>query len=171
MKKKIDVETTYTLDVYSNFNKFHFNNQENIRIILFIGLLVAVFFSVYSIISINIIMIIFSVTISILFLLATFTNFIPYLMTKEIKKNKVLEQPFKVKYSFMLKCLKVEINNQVNSYNYKDIYEVYDVKDYFYIYIDRMNCFIIGKKDLNKDQIVNLTEFLEKEFNDRYISR
>ena len=152
--KEIKTKSKYTKETLKNFLEIYFFERiKIIRIILNIFIIVTTisFFTTKDKTTLDIIAFIFSL----IALLEINTSMIPRLnyFTITKKKNSILDT--EVSYVFKKNNFKLNQNEYID---YTTLNKIIDTENYFFLYVNSSRALIVDKKQLNKDELLELTK-------------
>ena len=164
--KEIKTKTKYTKETIRNFLEIYFFERiKVIRIILniFIILTTISFFTTNEKTTLDIISFIFSI----IALLEINTSMIPrlnyYKLTKQ--KNNIIDT--EVTYVFKKNNFKLNQNEYID---YNKLNKIIETENYFFLYINISRALILDKKELNQDELEDLTKRFKENIN-TYINK
>lgn len=152
--KEIKTKSKYTKETLKNFLEIYFFERiKIIRIILNIFIIVTTisFFTTKDKTTLDIIAFIFSL----IALLEINTSMIPRLnyFTITKKKNSILDT--EVSYVFKKNNFKLNQNEYID---YTTLNKIIETENYFFLYVNSSRALIVDKKQLNKDELLELTK-------------
>lgn len=167
MEKLFENKTTYSEDVYMEFVEFH-NKTHNLSYIAYTVFWSAVFaLCMYLAFSIgNIYQGTLVTVILIGFLL--YRIFRPnFLVKKELKSDKIANNNTNI-FSFFEKNFKVQNGKGNFDFKYLLLYKVYETSDYFYLYVNRENAFLVSKKSFTMGTSKDFSNFIKNKCKLKY---
>ena len=78
------------------------------------------------------------------------------------KAIKINEQTSSVKVILEENKYREITNNGENSLEYNKFYSYYESKNYYYLYVDKINALILPKREFNKDELNKINQYFNK---------
>lgn len=172
--KVIKISTRLTFDIYCKFYMFSLYRSrfsKKMPIILFINTVIGVGALLYTGFSFGFNRL--SITLLILMILvAIFISFrmfiLPRLYYKSREKYKEIDIEYCFEEEYLVTTLATEVASETGKMMYKAFYKVYEIDDFFFLYINIRQAKIIPKKDCSYDDIQAIREILESKV-EKYI--
>lgn len=167
--KEIKNTTEYTEDLYREFNRIHYikNTKKQHTILLAIAtyfilaiiciMVVSSFYNEFRSIGYGYILI-FIISIIISIIVAN-SNIIPDKSTKAILKQKNSFIGFVNEFIFTEDSIQVKNQQSISNFRYNQIYECIETNKFVFIYLDKMQAFLIdksGTEDQREKELINL---------------
>ena len=159
-KELVKVKTIYTKEEYIKFNKFHQRKKKLIVILNIVGILI-IFLAGIGLLFAK------KYVTGIIYLLLAILLLFMYLNAPKIFVNRLLKSNKKAKnleYTYTFYNDKIEIKTETKSSTipYAKLVKVYETGTNFYLYINKMEAFLISKKEMKSDEIYKLEKLFEK---------
>ena len=153
--------TRYSETLYKQFLEFH-QNKYRFRYMLFTFIIVILLITllIVQIKSYNYtfaFLFCFVITVFILWRYFHPTS----IVTKELNSKKIKEQK-SFTFEFYDKYFKVSNEDEYSIVKYHELRKIFDTKDFFYMYLDRKNAFILDKSCFEKGSSNEFSEFINK---------
>lgn len=153
--------TTYSKKVYDQFSAFHrkhfslryhaYTFLTAVFILIFIGTLIQ---------SLHYTLIILLSIFLVVFLLWRF--FRPIEEARKYHQDDKSIKETTYTFSFYEKYFKVSNKKEYSIFKYRDIYKIYETKQFFYLYTDRVHALLIDKSNFKKGTSLEFKQFLIK---------
>ena len=167
MELKYENTTRYSEKIYKDFLEFHTKQYFTRYIIYTIIVLLAFIYMLFCSVEYGnwkLVLLIFSMII----------GFIIYriysqerIVKKEMNSPKIVEQE-KFTFKFYDKIFTVNNLKQIEEIKYAKIYKTFETKNYFYLYINKTNAFILGKSGFKNKDINEFRDFLKIKLKRKY---
>lgn len=164
-------ETEYTYDRYLKLNKFNMYSRQKVTfIILIVSIVVILLCGIFMLLVGDYSDAALYLTLSVIFTI--FCVFLPSIQTKKIfKSDSILKENIKNTFEFYADRIQVSNKKSNSTLEYKDLYKVYEVKDAFYIYLNRVQVFIVSKDCFEIGDTEKLRTLLMEKFDKNYIKK
>ena len=153
--------TTYSKKVYDEFSAFH-KKHFSLRYHTY-TFLTAIFILISFkalIPSFNYTLVFLLSMFLVVFLLWRF--FRPIEEARKYDKNDKTIKEITYTFSFYEKYFKVSDKKEYSIFKYRDIYKIYETKQFFYLYIDRVHSLLIDKSNFKRGSSLEFKQFLIK---------
>lgn len=161
MKKLFENTTTYTLEEYKKFVRFHnkkYNSKYNFYTLLILFLII--FCAVSQISYGNITLGIVFILVAIIFILYRF--FYPYLFVKKEAKSDKVQKQLTNTYTFYDKYMQIKNNKQNIKLKYYKLYKVFQTTENFYLYLNKNYSFVLSKNNFSIGNANDFHKFIKK---------
>ena len=167
MEKLFENKTTYNKDTYIEFLKFH-NKTYNFSYMLYTIIWSAIFtlcmYLAYG--TGNILQGIFVTVILICFVI--YRIYRPkFIVNRELKSDKITDNNTN-HFIFYDKEIEVKNNNGSFKYRYFKLYKVFETEDFFYLYVNRENAFLVSKKTFSLGTSEDFSRFIKNKCGIKY---
>lgn len=167
MEKLFEIETPYTYETYKELNEFHFSSRKRgnkiflimLSIIIVLCGILLIFLKSYP-------MGIVYTILGIFFLVWAYVA--PKIATKVMSKSdKMLDNLINTDtfYDEYFENTNEQSNAKIF---YNQLYDAYEAKDYFYLYVNRRSAYIISKNGFKEGTSENFREFLQEKLKERF---
>lgn len=79
----------------------------------------------------------------------------------EYKSDKIQNEKV-FTFKFYDKCFMIKDNNILYEVKYFQLYRVFEVSDFFYLYIDKKHAFLLDKSKFKNDNVTEFSSFIKK---------
>lgn len=162
-------QTTYTYEEYLKLNQFNLYHAKKagcifVAVCIILILVCAIVLAILG----NYFNAMLYFLIDIVFFL--FLIFLPKLQSKKIyHSDKILKDNIKNDFSFYEEEIEVTNIKSTSHIQYTDIYKIYETKDAFYFYINRIQVFIVTKSGFQEENsLQEIREFLQRKCPENY---
>lgn len=153
--------TTYSEKIYRNFLEFHQNKyQFKYMLFTFIIVILLITLLIVQIKSYNYTIAILFCFIITLFILWRYFRPVS-IVKKELSSKKIQEQET-FTFEFYDKYFKVSNDKEYSIVKYHELKKIFETKDFFYMYLDRQNAFILDKSRFEKETSNEFSTFIKK---------
>ncbi len=165
----IEVSTKYTKEEYVNFNKFH-QRKNKIRNIFFIFCIIIIFLSSIGLFVLK------NYAIGAFYFLISIGFVVLYINMPKIFVNRILKSDKYIKdcvnnYSFFSDRLEI-VNEYGNSkLPYTKFFKAYETDTNFYLYMNKMQAFIISKSTIASGDVIKIRKILKNTLKDDFIEK
>ncbi len=165
----IEVSTKYTKEEYINFNKFH-QRKNKTRNIFFIFCIIVIFLSSIGLFILK------NYAIGAFYFLISVGFALLYINMPKMFVNRILKSDKYTKdcinnYSFFSDRL--EITNEYGNSRlpYSKFFKAYETDTNFYLYINKMQAFMISKSTMTSDNMLKIRKILKNKLKQDFIEK
>lgn len=161
MEKLFENITTYNIDEYKKFVKFH-NKKYNLNYNLYtlFVLFLIMFCTVSSFSSKNTKLGILFIIIAICFIIYRILH--PYLFVKKEATSEKIGKELTNTYTFYEDYFRIKNNKQTIKLKYHKLYKIFETKDNFYLYINKNHSFVLSKNTFTIGKVSDFYGFIKK---------
>lgn len=160
--EEIKATTTYTKENFMEFQKYHFFKRFwKFRLVFTLFGLLFCLISIVAFFEQDIVFGITELVLGIFLLIEFNTPIFPYLQGKHFLKSDSMTLNLENQFTFKEKEMIVENKHAVSKVLYDEIYCVKETEKFFYIYINKMNAFLLEKANIKDGKVEEVRRLLQ----------
>lgn len=152
--------TTYTKEEFLTFEKFHINRVNKVSFIIYTVACIIILLSAIGLIYLGDNSGYIFLIVGIFF--TVYRMSIPYWYTKRILKSDKLTENLENTFELFDDNLKVTNSVSASDIRYDQLFKVYESKNCFYLYINKLQVFILNKNNFSVGNSDEFSKFIEE---------
>lgn len=152
---------------YQDFLRFHTEKYFMRYVIKTLGIIAILIYMIVSVISFKIWKLVSVLVIGLISYIIYRIYSQKKIVKDELKSSKIVEKETFI-FKFYDKIINIDTGNQVQEIRYKNICKAFEVKKYFYLYIDKTHAFILDKNGFVNQNNNEFKKFLKNKLKRRF---
>lgn len=164
-------ETEYTYERYLKLNQFNMYTKQKVTLIVLIISVIVIFLcGIFMLVIGSYDRAIFYIALALVF--SALYVFLPSIQTKKIfKSDNLLKSNIKNTFEFYNDRIDISNKTSNSKLDYQDIYKVYERKEAFYIYLNRIQVLIVSKDCFIMGDAEKLRNLLKEKVGKDYVNK